>query len=298
MQFGENMQFLRKQKGMTQEELAEQMAVSRQTVSKWESDQSFPETDKLIALCDLFGCSMDVLLRGNVRESFLEDTDGYDKHYNQFTNRICGGVACVLFGLFALLFSYGIYWSETVSVLLFFALLVIAVAVFIIAGLSHGDFVKAHPKVQPFYTEEKIAAFNRRFPLFIVLPTVLILLGVMWLIAADALAPSALAKEKWEYLYTSVFFLFLTAAVPMFVYGGMQKSKYDIEAYNKENSQDPETLRRKNIVGRITATIMLISTVVYLLCGFVGGYWHIAWVVYPVAGICCAIVSVIAEKSA
>lgn len=292
------MQFLRKQKGMTQEELAEQMAVSRQTVSKWESDQSFPETEKLIALCDLFGCSMDVLLRGNVRESFLEDTDGYDKHCNQFTNRICGGVACVLFGLFALLFSYGIYWSETVSVLLFFALLVIAVAVFIIAGLSHGDFVKAHPKVQPFYTEEKIAAFNRRFPLFIVLPTVLILLGVMWLIAADALAPSALAKEKWEYLYTSVFFLFLTAAVPMFVYGGMQKSKYDIEAYNKENSQDPETLRRKNLVGRITATIMLISTVVYLLCGFVGNYWHVAWVVYPVAGICCAIVSVIAEKSA
>lgn len=67
MQFGENVQFLRKQKGLTQEELAEQMAVSRQTVSKWESDQSFPETDKLIALCDLFGCSMDALLRGDVR---------------------------------------------------------------------------------------------------------------------------------------------------------------------------------------------------------------------------------------
>lgn len=298
MQFGENMQFLRKQKGMTQEDLAEQMAVSRQTVSKWESDQSFPETDKLIALCDLFGCSMDALLRGDVRESFLEDTAGYDKHYNQFTMRICGGVTLVLFGLFALLFSYGVYWSETVSVLLFFALLVMAVAVFIIAGLSHGDFVKAHPKIQPFYAEEKIAAFNRRFPLFIVLPTVLILLGVMWLIAAGEFAPSVLAIEKWEYIYSSIFFLFLTAATPMYIYGGMQKSKYDIEAYNKENSQDPETLRRKNIVGRISASIMLIATVVYLLCGFLGSYWHIAWVVYPVAGICCAIVSVIAEKSA
>lgn len=298
MQFGENMQFLRKQKGMTQEELAEQMVVSRQTVSKWESGQSFPETDKLIALCDLFGCSMDALLRGDVRESFLEDTAGYDKHYNQFTVRICVGVGCVLFGLFSLLFSYGMYWSDTVSVLLFFAFLVIAVVVFIIAGLSHGDFVKAHPKIQPFYTEEKVTAFNRRFPLFIVLPTVLILLGVMWLIAADALAPSALAKEKWEYLYTSVFFLFLTAAVPMFIYGGMQKSKYDIEAYNKENSNDPETVRRKNTVGRIQTILMLIATVVFLLLGFLGNYWYIAWVVYPVAGIACAIVSVIAEKSA
>lgn len=298
MQFGENMQFLRKQKGMTQEDLAEQMAVSRQTVSKWESDQSFPETDKLIALCDLFGCSMDALLRGDVRESFLEDTVGYDKHYNQFTVRICIGVASVLFGLYAMIFSYGVFWSETVSILLFFTFLVIAVAVFILAGLSHGDFVKAHPNIQPFYTQEKIAAFNRRFPLFIVVPTVLILLGVMWLITADSLAPSAMAKEKWEYIYSSVFFLFLTAAVPMYVYGGMQKAKYDIEAYNKENSQDPETLRRKNMVGRICAVIMLISTVVYLLCGFLGSYWHIAWVVYPVGGICCAIVSVIAEKSA
>lgn len=298
MQFGENLQFLRKQKEMTQEDLAEQMAVSRQTVSKWESDQSFPETDKLIALCDLFGCSMDSLLRGDVRESVLEDTVGYDKHYNQFTVRICIGVASVLFGLFSMLFSYGVYWSETVSVLLFFTFVVIAVAVFILAGLSHGDFVKAHPNIQPFYATEKIAAFNRRFPLFVVLPTVLNLLGIMWLIAADAFTPSGLAKEKWEYLYASVFFLFLTAAVPMYVYGGMQKSKYDIDAYNKENSQDPEILRRKNLVGRISATMMLIATVVYLLCGFVGGYWHIAWVVYPVAAICCAIVSVIAEKSA
>lgn len=298
MQFGENIQFLRKEKGMTQEDLAEQMAVSRQTVSKWESDQSFPETDKLIALCDLFGCSMDVLLRGDARESFLEDTAGYDKHYNRFTVRICSGVACVLFGIFALLFSYGLFWNDTVSALLFFTFLVIAVAVFIIAGLAHGDFVKAHPQIQPFYREEKITAFNRRFPLFIVLPTVLILLGVMWMIAADALAPSALATEKWEYLYSSVFFLFLTAAVPMYVYGGMQKSKFDIDAYNKENSNDPETVRRKNVVGRVQAIMMLVATVVFLLLGFLGSYWYIAWVVYPVAALLCAVVSVIAEKSA
>lgn len=298
MQFSENIQFLRKQKGMTQEELAEQMAVSRQTVSKWESDQSFPETDKLIALCDLFGCSMDALLRGDVRESFLEDSTGYDRHQNRFTISICSGVACVLFGVFALVFSYGMFWSETISVLLFFAFLVAAVAVFIVAGLSHGNFVKEHPSIQPFYTDAQIRAFNRRFPLFIVLPTVLILFGVMWIIAAGELAPSALAIEKWEYIYSSIFFLFLTAAVPMYVYGGMQKAKYNVEDYNKENSQDPETVRRKNVVGRVQAILMLVATIVFLLLGFLGNYWYIAWVVYPVAALLCAVVSVIAEKSA
>jgi transcriptional regulator with XRE-family HTH domain len=67
MSFGQNLQFLRKMhKGMTQEELAEKMGVSRQTISKWEIDSSFPEMEKAIALCNLFACSLDELLRGNM----------------------------------------------------------------------------------------------------------------------------------------------------------------------------------------------------------------------------------------
>ncbi|NLW88693.1 MAG: helix-turn-helix transcriptional regulator [Clostridiaceae bacterium] len=63
MSFGENLQFLRKMhRSMTQEELAEQMGVSRQTVSKWEMGSAFPETEKAIALSRLFNCSLDELL--------------------------------------------------------------------------------------------------------------------------------------------------------------------------------------------------------------------------------------------
>lgn len=64
MSFGQNLQFLRKMRnGMTQEELAERMGVSRQTVSKWELDTAYPEIDKIIELCNLFSCSMDQLVR-------------------------------------------------------------------------------------------------------------------------------------------------------------------------------------------------------------------------------------------
>ena len=63
MSFGENLQFLRKMhRSMTQEELAEQLGVSRQTVSKWEMSGAFPETDKAIALSRIFNCSLDELL--------------------------------------------------------------------------------------------------------------------------------------------------------------------------------------------------------------------------------------------
>ncbi|HAZ37956.1 MAG TPA: hypothetical protein DCY71_08940 [Clostridiaceae bacterium] len=67
MSFGQNLQFLRKMyHGMTQEELAERMGVSRQTISKWELDAAYPEMEKVIELCKLFSCSMDQLVRENV----------------------------------------------------------------------------------------------------------------------------------------------------------------------------------------------------------------------------------------
>ena len=63
MNIGKNLQFLRKMSRLTQEELAEKVDVSRQTISKWELDMAYPEMDKLIELCELFNCTMDQLVR-------------------------------------------------------------------------------------------------------------------------------------------------------------------------------------------------------------------------------------------
>lgn len=68
MNIGRNIQFLRKQKKITQEQLAEEMSVSRQTVSKWETDEITPELNKLILLCDLFSCKLDALIRENLTD--------------------------------------------------------------------------------------------------------------------------------------------------------------------------------------------------------------------------------------
>jgi len=65
--FSTNLQYLRKiNHAMTQDQMAEKMGVSRQTVSKWESGEAYPEMEKLFRLCDLFSCSMDALLRENM----------------------------------------------------------------------------------------------------------------------------------------------------------------------------------------------------------------------------------------
>lgn len=62
MTTGEKLQNLRKENNYTQEELADILGVSRQSVSKWESDVAFPETDKLITLAKLYHCTVDYLL--------------------------------------------------------------------------------------------------------------------------------------------------------------------------------------------------------------------------------------------
>ena len=73
MYLSKNIQLLRRQRRITQEKLAEMMAVSRQTVSKWESDEATPELPKLIELCDLFAVKLDAL----VREDMFADDDIY-----------------------------------------------------------------------------------------------------------------------------------------------------------------------------------------------------------------------------
>lgn len=69
MTFGERLQALRQRAGMSQDQLAERLGVSRQAVSRWERDETMPETDKVIALADLFGVTTDYLLRPRPEEA-------------------------------------------------------------------------------------------------------------------------------------------------------------------------------------------------------------------------------------
>lgn len=63
MTLGEKLSKLRKQNNDTQEQLADILGVSRQAVSKWESNLTYPETDKLIRISELYNCSLDYLLK-------------------------------------------------------------------------------------------------------------------------------------------------------------------------------------------------------------------------------------------
>ena len=74
MTTGNKLARLRKNSGLTQEQLAEMLNVSRQSISKWESDTAYPETEKLIKLGEIFNCSMDYLLKEGAEETDTSET--------------------------------------------------------------------------------------------------------------------------------------------------------------------------------------------------------------------------------
>lgn len=76
MTFGEKLFKLRKEKGLSQEALAEQVGTTRQAISKWENDQGFPETEKLLQLSNIFEISTDFLLKDE-KSSQNTDERGY-----------------------------------------------------------------------------------------------------------------------------------------------------------------------------------------------------------------------------
>ena len=76
MNFGENLKIFRKSKKMSQEVLAEKVGVSRQSVSKWEVGDAYPEMSNIVALCSIFKCSINDLINDNITdvESFDKET--------------------------------------------------------------------------------------------------------------------------------------------------------------------------------------------------------------------------------
>lgn len=86
MSIRKNLEYLRKQKKLSQEELAYKLGVSRQAVSKWESGAAFPETEKMMSICKIFDCSLDDLINGDIAQLEIDKDRKYT--FNDLVNEI------------------------------------------------------------------------------------------------------------------------------------------------------------------------------------------------------------------
>ena len=292
MAFSDNLQFIRAQAGVTQEQLAEQLNVSRQSVSKWESGTSFPEMDTLLRICDLYDVNMDTLLRGSVEESRVSDTARYDDFMNRFSLRMALSISAIIAGVALMIVLNAYNPSDSFEMLagaLFMLIVTISVVVIVASGIQYDNFRKKHPVIQDFYTEEEKDAFHQKFVWYIAGGVGAILFGVVLLILTFAFLPE---REPYESIAAACFLLLIAGAVFSFIYGGMQEDKYKIWKYNRDNNPDPESKKRLNLIGAACGVIMLLATAVYVGLGLTRNAWGTAWWVFAVGGILCGVASV------
>lgn len=314
MSLGENLQFLRKRDNITQEQLAEALEVSRQSVSKWESDTSYPEMDKLLQLADFFHCNLDDMVKQDVSSKYVENKGDYDSFYNKFSKQITLGVGLILFGITTMLFLIAVIPKkpgvdmEALGGIAFFIFLAIAVAIFVVAGLQSDYFEKEHPYIEDFYTKEERDAFHKKYIKLIASGMVFIFFGLIWAIGSEflfigktaALGSDALGlfnKDSLDALIGSIFMLCITVSVTLFVYAGTQASRYDIRHYNLMHDRNSQTYKNSKKTGLVCGCIMMIATIVFLACGFLTYHWEYAAPIYACFGIACGIASVIINRN-
>ena len=300
MAFDENLQNLRRMKGMSQEQLAEQLGVSRQAISKYESGNGYPETEKLIAICEIFDCSMDVLIKGKITADSSGEKKKYENLQNKFSKGIALGVGIILLGVTILLGFAGVANAATTAaleeryaimgVIVLLCCILIAVPTFIMLGIEEENFDKKYPQLPHFYTEEEVEKFDKKFIKAIAFGVALILVGVIAMIALYGLR--MVGEEST--MPTVILMGCVTIAAPVFTYFGIQKEKYDIEKYNQMHSEEGKKREEKS--GKICGVIMLTATAIFLASGWLFDSWKMNWVVFPIGGILCGIVSTIFEK--
>ena len=186
MSLSENLQNLRKIKNMSQEELAEKLNVSRQAVSKWESGNGYPETEKIITICEIFECSMDQLVKGKISADIKSEKSNYDLIITKAAKGIAIGVSTILLGVAIMLTILGCAPNEQaedqyalIGVIAVLLGVVIAVPLFIINGTKIEDFKKKNPKIANIYTEQEIEDGNAKYTKYLAAGISLILFGVV-----------------------------------------------------------------------------------------------------------------------
>ena len=290
MSFSENLQFIRAQAGVTQEQLAEQLELTRQSVSKWEGGLSFPEMDTLLRICDLYNVNLDTLLRGSVEESRVTDTARYDTFMSRFARRIALSVGGIIAGisLCGLLEVWGVPEPLTGAALLL--IITVCTVVLVASGIQNGQFRRRWPEIMDFYTQEEKDAFHQKFVWYIAGGVGAILFGVTLLMLFFYAFPE---REPYETYAAALFLLLVAGAVTGFIYAGLCDEKYKIWKYNRDNNPTPEARRRLNLIGAVCGALMTLAAAVYVGLGLALYLWKSAWWIFAVAGILCGVAAIL-----
>ncbi len=304
---------LRKKAGWSQEELAEQLGVSRQSVSKWEGAQSIPDMDKILQMSRIFGVTTDYLLKDELEETPWPVSDEDDSGLRRVTMDMAwdyiecsrknaprmaiATFLCILSPITLILLAgvsgmAGSGFSENaaagIGVGVLLGLAVIAVAMFISCGARMRDF--EFLEKEPLETEygvdgmvkERKAAFADTYTRLNIIGTVACILSVIPLIVVSCIGTSDIVLIGCTGLLMFVIGLGCIA----FVYGGVRMG-----AFNRLLEEGDYTRRNKeksSIKSACSLVYWLVVTAAYLFMILtLWGQSHMpnSWIIWVIAGV-------------
>lgn len=305
---------LRKENNWSQEELAEKLNVSRQSVSKWESAASIPDINKILDMARLFGVTTDYLLKDEQEELAYADDDGegprrvslteandYIRLTDQWRHKLALGVGLCIFSPVTLIMLGGL--SETpgygisedlaggIGVVVLLMLVAVAVAIFISGSmklkrfeyLQTGDFELEYGVAG--IVREKQAAFEPVYRRYIVAGVVICILAAAPLIIAGAMD----APELTLISLTCLLLCLAAVAVWMFIWVSTMNLCFDCLLGQGEYDRVEQQRNKRN--NKFGGVFWPIATAIYLGWSFLSMDWHITWLVWPLAGLLYAAIA-------
>ena len=314
----------RKKNGWSQEELAEKLSVSRQSISKWEGAQAIPDIQKILKMADIFGVSTDYLLKDelepeeviqkpvmdtdydNVRMVSMEEANEFIKLTEAAAPRCANSVSLCVLGPAALIFFLALSQinafplSENVmagiGVVTMLILIAIAVFFFVIDGmkLKPFEYLEKMP-IETMYgvsgiVNEKRKAFEQKNVVYIAVGVTMCIISCIPLIIV-----SVLGMPEYIILFmVSVLLLIICAAVNLFVRVG-----YMTDAFKKLLQEEEYSVKEKKkspLISAVSGVYWTAVTAGFLAWSFITKDWGRSWIVWPIAGVVFAMIITIVKS--
>lgn len=322
MIFADKLIRLRKKAGWSQEELAEQMAVTRQSVSKWEGAQSVPDLEKMIRLSELFGVSTDYLLKDEIEDAgdsvpsdeasilrrvSMEEANAFLSVKAMTAKSIAWATfLCIISPICLLILcviseipEYGLADSVAVGIgmIVLLILVAIAVAIFILSGRKTAAYDYMEKEV--FETEygvkgmvtERKAQYNKPYTLSNIIGAGLCIMALILLFAG------VIFNENNELMLMIMFCVFLVIVgigVVFFIGSGIVWASY--EKLLQEGDYSKEKKKNGSITPAVSTAYWLIATAAYLGYSLSTNNWKDSWIIWVVAGVVFPAVVMVAHS--
>lgn len=318
---------LRKKTGMSQEELAEKIGVSRQAVSKWESGMSTPDMNKILALSEFFGVSTDFLLKDDIEmpdeapaqdehdESVssdgeplhpvdMETANSFLKNTEKNAGTVALGVMLCIFSPVAIILlpalgSAGIPISTDMGIgigaVIMLVLIGIAVALFVSRGIESKqfDYLKVE-SIDTAYGVDGMVSEKRKNYTHIYSRDMILGITMCVMCSVPLIVFATLYNNiVMDLIGVVVLLVIVGCGVYLIVRSSTIWVGFNVLLEEKNYSRDNKRMGR-NIGG----IYWLAVTSGYMLVSFLTRSWDITWLIYPVAGLAYKIVAQIYKNKA